>query len=99
MAGQVPLDKNGNVTSPGDPEGQTRQALENMRRVVEEAGGNMRDVAKTTVFVVNLDTRGPVGKVRKEFFGDDPPANTFLVVSSLANPEFLVEIEAIVPLN
>ena len=69
-----------------------------MRRVVEEAGGNMSDIAKTTVFVTNLDARGPVGEARKEFFGDDPPANTFLVISSLANPEFLVEIEAIVPL-
>ncbi|HBK78312.1 MAG TPA: hypothetical protein DDZ83_01275 [Nitrospinae bacterium] len=98
VAGQVPLDENGNVASPGDAGGQTRQALENMRRVVEEAGGNMSDIAKTTFFVTSLDARGPVGEARKEFFGDDPPANTFLVISSLANPEFLVEIEAIVPL-
>ena len=39
-----------------------------------------------------------MGEVRKEFFGGDPPANTFLVISSLADPGFLVEIEAIVPL-
>ncbi len=98
VAGQVPLDEFGNVVSKGDAGGQARQALENLRRVVEEAGGSLADIAKTTVFVTSLDARGPVGAARKEFFGADPPANTFLVISSLADPEFLVEIEAIVPL-
>lgn len=98
LAGQVPLDENGNLVAKGDVGAQARQALENLRRVVEAAGGNIADIAKTTVFVTSIDHRGPVGQARKEFFGDDPPANTFLVISSLADPDFLVEIEAIVPL-
>jgi 2-iminobutanoate/2-iminopropanoate deaminase len=97
-AGQVPLDENGNLVAPGDVGGQTRQALENLRRLVEAAGGSMDDIAKTTVFVTSIESRGPVGEARKEFFKGDPPANTFLVISSLADPGFLVEIEAIVPL-
>jgi enamine deaminase RidA (YjgF/YER057c/UK114 family) len=40
-----------------------------------------------------------VGEVREEFFPGPPPANTLLVVTSLARPEFLVEIDAIVPLR
>lgn len=98
VAGQVPLDAEGNTVGAGDAGAQTRQALENMKNVIEEAGGRMEDVAKTTVFVTDLAFRGPVGKVRKEFFPGPPPANTFLVISSLAQPEFLVEIEAVVPL-
>ena len=39
-----------------------------------------------------------VGAVRKEFFKGEPPANTLLVVTALADPDLLVEIEAIVPL-
>ena len=66
--------------------------------VVEGAGGRMEDVAKTTVFLTDIKYRDAVGKVRQEFFKGEAPANTLLVVSALADPDFLVEIEAIVPL-
>ena len=72
--------------------------MENIKALVEEAGGKMSDVAKTTVYVTDLEARGPIGQVRKEYFPGEPPGNTFLVISSLAQPDFLVEIEAIVPL-
>ncbi|MEE9240400.1 MAG: RidA family protein [bacterium] len=98
VAGQVPVDKDGNIVSPGNAEAQTRQVMENIKRVIEEAGGKMEDVAKTTVYVTNLEDRGPIGEMRKEYFPGEPPANTFLVISSLAQPDFLVEIEAVVPL-
>lgn len=98
VAGQVPLDEAGKLVGPGDIEAQARQVMRNIQRVVEAAGGSMEDVAKTTVFATKLDHRGPIGKVRQEFFKGDPPGNTFLVISSLANPDFLVEIEAIAPL-
>ena len=58
----------------------------------------MADTAKIQVFVTDLAYRNAVGKVRKEFFLNDPPVSTFLVISSLADPDFLVEIEAVVPL-
>jgi enamine deaminase RidA (YjgF/YER057c/UK114 family) len=59
----------------------------------------MANVARTTVYLTHLDDRGRVGNVRAEFFPAPAPANTLLVVASLADPEFLVEIDAIVPLN
>lgn len=98
VAGQTPRDVEGNIVSKGDPEGQTRQVLENMKRVIEEAGGRMEDVAKTTVYITDFLNREAVGRVRKEYFDGSPPANTLVVISSLADPDFLVEIEAIVPL-
>jgi len=98
VAGQTSRDKQGNIVCKGDAAGQTRQTLENMKRVIEGAGGRMEDVAKTTVFITDIKNREAVGRVRQEFFKGDPPANTLVVISSLADPAFLVEIEAIVPL-
>ena len=98
VAGQTSRDVQGNIVCKGDAAGQTRQTLENMKKVVEGAGGRMEDIAKTTVFITDIKYREAVGKVRQEFFKGEPPANTLLVVAGLADPAFLVEIEAIVPL-
>lgn len=99
VAGQVALDQEGNLVGGDDAAAQARQVLTNLTRVVEEAGGRMEDVARTTLYLTRLEDRGPVGEVRKEFFPSPAPANTLLVVSSLASPEFLVEIDAIVALG
>ena len=99
VAGQVAWDEDGRLVGSGDAAAQTRQVLTNLTRVVESAGASMADVVRTTVYLINLDHRGPVSSVRAEFFPPPPPANTLLVVASLARPEFLVEIDAIVPLG
>ncbi len=99
VAGQTSRDVEGNIVCKGDPAGQTRQVLENMKNVIAEAGGRMEDIAKTTVYITNLADREEVGQARREFFEGEPPANTLVVISSLADPDFLVEIEAIVPLT
>ena len=98
VAGQTARDEQGRVVCKGDAAGQTRQVLENMKRVIEGAGGRMEDVAKTTVYLTDIKHRDAVGRVRQEFFKGDAPANTLLVISALADADFLVEIEAIVPL-
>jgi reactive intermediate/imine deaminase len=99
VAGQVALDEEGRLVGRGDAAAQARQVLTNLKRVIEGAGGSMANVARTTVYLTHLDDRGPVGNVRAEFFSAPAPANTLLVVTSLAQPEFLVEIDAIVPLG
>lgn len=99
VAGQVALDEEGNLVGKGDAAAQARQVLTNLQRVIESAGGRMADVARSTVYLTSLDDRSKVGEVRKEFFPAPPPVNTLLVVSSLADPDFLVEIDAIVPLG
>ncbi len=98
VAGQTPRDVEGNIVCKGDPAGQTRQVLTNMKNVIDAAGGRMEDIAKTTVYITDIANREAIGRARKEFFENDPPANTLVVISSLADPDFLVEIEAIVPL-
>lgn len=97
VAGQVGVGADGQLVQ-GDAEAQARQVMENLKSVVEAAGATLDDVVKTTVFLTSRDDRGPVGDVRQEFFNDPPPANTLLIVAGLAQPEMLVEIEAIVAL-
>lgn len=99
VAGQVALDEHGELVGKGDAAAQARQVLTNLQRVIESAGGRMADVARTTVYLTNLADRTAVAEVRQEFFPTPPPVNTLLVVSSLATPDFLVEIDAIVPLG
>lgn len=98
VAGQVALDENGELVGPGDPTAQAVQVFTNLQRVVESAGGRLQNIAKTSIFLVDLAHRAAVGEVRKQFLGDNPPVNTLLVVSGLARPDLLVEVEAIVPL-
>ena len=95
IAGQVPIDPDGNLVD-GDAEAQARQVLQNLSNVVAAAGATMDDVVKTTVYLVDRADRAAVGKVRKEFFADPPPANTLVIVAGLAEPQMLVEIEAVV---
>lgn len=98
VAGQTARDTGGNIVCEGNAAGQARQVLENMKKVIEGAGGRMQDVAKITVFITDIAHRDAVSRVRHEYFGNEPPASTLLVVAGLADPKFLVEIEAVVPL-
>ena len=99
VAGQVAFDEDGRLVGSGDAAAQARRVLTNLKRVIESAGGSMAGVARTTVYLTSLDDRAAVNTVRAEFFPSPPPANTLLVVASLAQPEFLVEIDAIVALG
>jgi len=98
VAGQVGLGAEGRVA--GDDVGsQTKQALENVRTVVEAAGCTMRDVVRLQTFLTRSEDIGGFMKARGEvfptYFPDKVyPPNTLLVVSRLVRPELLVEIEA-----
>lgn len=97
LAGQVAWDKNGNVVGPGDLAAQTRQALANIRAVLASAGAAPADILRLRTYVVDHhpDKLGPVLAEIAQFYGKTLPApNTFIGVSTLALPDFLVEIEA-----
>ena len=74
-------------------EGQTRQALENTRAVLEAGGTSMANVVKCTVFLVRMSDFGGMNRVYREFFPKDPPARSTVVVAALVSPGALVEIE------
>ena len=79
---------------PGDPSGQARAALAIIERALADAGFALTDVVRTRMFVTDLAYADPVAFVHGEIFGDVRPASTLVVVSSLIEPQMLVEIEA-----
>ena len=94
LQGQTGLTLDGDVVAPGDPAGQARMALENIRTLMELAGGTLADVVKIVVYVTEHAHRRHVYPIIDEFFGLQKPCSTGLVVSGLALPELVVEIDA-----
>ena len=95
IAGMVSQDEGGNVVGAGDAEAQTRQIWRNIGVAVSAAGGSLADIVKTTTYVTGIEHAAAVRKVRGELFAENPPTSTLLVVSELANPAYVVEIESI----
>ena len=95
ISGMAPLDENGQLVGGDDVAQQTRRVFENMRTVLEQAGGNFGNVLRVTVYLTNVDDRILINPIRQEYFGDHKPASTLFEVSRLAIPGMKVEIEAI----
>jgi len=95
VSGCVPVDSEGKLVGDGDVVAQTRQALENVGRVLEAAGVTFADIAKVTLYLTDVDDRPKINPVRREFFGETRPASTLVEVSRLAIPGAKVEIEAV----
>ena len=94
VSGQIGhVDREGNKVE--GVEAQTRQTLENMKRVLETAGASLSDVVKTTVFLVKADDFAKMNEVYKSYFTKDFPARSTVIVAALARPEVLVEIECV----
>jgi enamine deaminase RidA (YjgF/YER057c/UK114 family) len=96
VAGQVSVDAEGALVAPGDPVGQAEQAYRNLRMALHGAGATSDDVVKLTTFVVGLnpELRAAIGAARTTVFGESRPASTLLGVVALADPAYLVEVEA-----
>ncbi|MET9803397.1 RidA family protein [Streptomyces sp. NPDC006368] len=95
-SGQAPIDAQGATVGAGDFETQARQALANLSTVLTNAGSSLADVVKATVFVTDIAQQGIFAKLRAEHFPDKPHlAESFVEISSLADPEWMIEIEAI----
>ena len=97
IGGQIGWDANKRFTSDSFI-GQMRQALSNIREIVEAAGGTVKDVTRLTWFVTDkteyLAAQGEVGRAYREIFGKHFPAMSMVVVSALVEDEAKVEIEA-----
>ncbi len=93
VSGQVAWDADGNTVGRGDIRTQARQAFQNLRQVLQEAGGDLQDLLKITTYVTNLDDYPAVIEVRREFFPDGLPASTLIVVASLFHADWLIEVE------
>ena len=99
ISGQVPVDARGSLVGRGDAGAQARQIFANIETICRHFGGSLANVQKITTFITNWGFRAPVGEVRDALFTTPYPASTLVVISALASPDFLVEIEAIAVLD
>ncbi len=103
LSGQTALDAEGHIVTPGDVLAQYRQVLNNLKAVVEEAGGTMQDIVKTNIFVRDRNDYvahlKELGQVHKSFFGAYYPATALFEISRFFDEEALVEIEGIAVLD
>jgi enamine deaminase RidA (YjgF/YER057c/UK114 family) len=94
VSGTAPIAPDGGVASPGDLYGQTKRCLEIIKGAIEDAGGKMAHVVRTRIYLTDISRWEEAGRAHAEFFRDILPACTFVEVSALISPDFLVEIEA-----
>lgn len=97
LAGQDASDADGKIVAPGDLVAQLDRVLYNLHAVVHEAGGQMTDIVKLTIFVRSRDEyvsmRREVGAVWQRYFDDYFPALALFEVSAFYQTDALIEIE------
>jgi enamine deaminase RidA (YjgF/YER057c/UK114 family) len=102
VGGQISADERGRTVGVGDIEIQTRNVFENIRKVLREAGADMKDIVKFNTYY-SFDGEGDeirvfwekLTKVRMEFFEEPGPCGTAVRVAGFAYPDLLIEVEAI----
>lgn len=103
IAGQVALDPSGNFVGKDDFRAQVEQVFKNLKAAVEAARGNFHDIIKLNFYCVDSVDPSQISLVReirdKYVNSQNPPTSTFVVVSRLVRPEWLIEIEAVAVVN
>ena len=95
LRGQVGTDFEGHSVGVGDPAAQAEQAMANVAQLLAEAQSELGHVVKITVFVTDPRHREPVYRVIGRWLKGVYPVSTGLVVSALARPEWLMEIDVV----
>src|SRR4029453_17200129 len=97
ISGQTAWDEGKNIVGRNSVLEQARQAFRNLEKAMEAAGGTLKDIVALRIYVVDYQAESAtaVGTALREFFSpENPPASTWIGVSALAVPEFLIEFEA-----
>jgi len=100
ISGQVSTNQKGETVGAGDLETQARQVYANLGAILKSQGASFKDVVKLNTYSTQPSKLDVVRKVRKEFVGtENPPASTFIGVTALADPAYLIEVEAVAVLK
>ena len=84
----------------GEPEAQIREVWANLEIAVKSAGGSLSDIVKTTTYVVGVANLGKIRAARLTLLpAEGRPTSTTLLVAGLADPDLLVEVEAVAVLG
>ena len=95
LRGQVGTDLEGDLVGLGDPAAQANQAMANVEQLLREAGSDLSHIVKTTIYITDPRHREPVYQTVGRWLRGVHPVSTGLVVSGLAQPEWLMEIDVI----
>jgi len=97
VGGQDAIDGSGNIIGKGDFKAQTEQVLKNMQAALAAGGAGLEHVVKWNLYIVEGQPLRAGFEVFQRFWGKrpNPPAISAMFVSGLANPDFLVEMDAI----
>ncbi len=97
LAGQVARDKDGKTVAVGDAAAQAEQVFSNIQAALESVGSDLGHILKMTTFMTRREDFPAYRAARSKFLTDDDalPASTLILCSGLADPEFLIEIEAV----
>ena len=93
-SGQIPIDPATGAFVEGGIKEQTRQSLTNVKAILEEAGLNMSNIVKTTVFMADMNDFAEMNAVYAEFFSEPYPARSAVAVKTLPKGA-LIEIEVV----
>ncbi|HTW40013.1 MAG TPA: RidA family protein [Thermoplasmata archaeon] len=96
VAGQVALDRGGQLVGKDDYRQQTEQVFRNIGAALESAGGTFRDLVKLNYYIVDISHLPEIREVRDRFIdAQRPPTSTAVEVRRLFRPEFLLEVDAV----
>ncbi|WP_414469895.1 RidA family protein [Methanobacterium sp. ACI-7] len=101
IGGQDSINESGEIIGKGDIKKQTEQVLNNIKIALKSAGAGIENIIKWNIYIVQGNDPGPAFEISHKIIGkiENPPAITVVFVSSLVNPDFLVEIDAIAVVN
>ena len=94
VSGLTARQSDGSVAGVGDAAAQARQLLSSLQRILGARGATLEHVTRIVTYLVDIEDHAAVHQVRREFFGDEPPASTSVQVVRLFDERQLVEIEA-----
>lgn len=97
-SGQVAFNAERDIVGRGDLRAQTRQAFENLKKVIGEGGASMENILHLTVYLTEMREFPRLGEIARQYLPQPFPAMTLIGVKELAWPDLLVEIQAIVGL-
>ncbi|MBV9814561.1 MAG: RidA family protein [Alphaproteobacteria bacterium] len=99
VAGQLARDTAGKCVGKGDMRAQIQQVGENIKACLEAAGASLADIVKTNTFVTDYEEYSKHADMRLRYFGPATPTSTTVQISRLADPDAMVEIEAIAAID
>ena len=95
IAGQTSRGPDGAVIGAGDADAQARQVYANLRTAIESVGGTFANIVKVTIFITSEEHLAAARAAQNECWGGaPPPASSMVIVKALAQPDYLIEIEA-----